>query len=122
MIIVGKPVPYRHSRILAKFLACFLRKTAEKDAVVDAPENAGGILDRFLFAEMNIGTCQILAVATFIAHGNQRRITRARGTFLEDKRNILAMEQISADTCRPARLELRGQIDEVEHLLVGERS
>ena len=122
MVVVGEAVPHRNARVLCERLAVGLLEAAEEDAVVDAAEDARGVLDGLLLAEVDIGTRQVLAIAALVAHGDERRVARARRALLEDQRDVLAMEQVPAHAGRAARLELRGEVDEVQHLLVGERS
>ena len=121
MIIVGKTVPDGNAGIFSELFAGFLGKSAKKNSVVDATENAGGILNRLLLSEVDVGARQIFGAAAFIAHGDDGRVACTGRRLLENERDILAFEKIAPDAGRAAGLKLGGEIDEIEHLLVGER-
>ena len=121
MVRVGKSVPHRNAGPLLELLDRLLGESAEEDAVVDAPEDAGRVLDAFLLAEMDVGTREVFGIAAFVACGNLRRVARAGGRLLENERNLLAAQEIAAHACMAARFELRCEVDQVEHFLVGER-
>lgn len=121
MIIVGKTVPDGNAGIFGELFAGFLGKSAEENSVVDAAENAGGILNRLLLPEVDVGARQIFGAAAFITDGDDRRIACTGRGLLENKRDILAFEKIAPYAGSAAGLKLGGEVDEIEHLLVGER-
>ena len=115
----------------------------KKESVKDTARVLGRIYDGILFRGFRQSDCealakysgvpvwngltddyhptQIFAVPAFVADRYQRRIARPRRALLEDERDVLPVQEVATHACGAASLELRREVDEVDHLLVGER-
>ena len=76
VIVVRETVPDRHAGVLRELLARLLGESAKENAVVDAAEDAGRVLDALLLAEMDVGARQVFGAAALVTRRYNRRITR----------------------------------------------
>jgi DNA-binding transcriptional regulator YiaG len=115
---VGKAVPNGNSGILCQFLTILLMKTSEQNAIINASQHSRGILYRFFFPEVNIGTRQIFAISAFVTDCNKCRIPRPGRGLFKYQCDIFPVKQISPDTCFAASFQLCRKLYKIEHFLI----
>ena len=83
MKLIGEAVEHGHAGILCKLLDGFLLKPSILDAVINAPEDAGGILCCFFDPNMAAGRLQICHMRPLIVGCNLKASAGSCRTFFE---------------------------------------
>ena len=118
--LVGEAVPDGDAGVFGEIDHGLLLEAAEEDAVVEAAEDAGGVLDALLVAEVRFMAAEILGVAALVLRGDDAGVAGTGGALLEDEDDVAAVEEVTADAGGLAGLERDGDVDKLGHLLVGE--
>ena len=95
-----------------------LREAAVLDAVVHAPQDLGGVLDRFLLAHLAVG--QEGGVAALVPAGRLEGAAGAGAGLVEDEDDVLAVEEVAADAGALLGLEVGGQVEHIADLFGAE--
>ena len=112
MELVGQAVPHRHAGILGQDLDQFLAKPAIFDAVVHAPQHAGGIFHRFLVADLRAGWSQVGHMRALVIGGHFKGTARAGRGLLKDEGDVLTLEPRLLETAVLGGLEVGGQLEQ----------
>ena len=78
MPLVGQPVPYRNAGVHIELLDGVLGEAAELDAVEHPPEDAGGVADRLVPADMGSLWSEVGDVAALIVGAATSKAHRVR--------------------------------------------
>ena len=106
---VRQAVPDGHARIFCQLLDDRLAVAAVLDAVVHPAEDAGGVGDRLLFADLRAGRVEIRDRHAQIMRRDLERAARPRAGLLENQRSLLALAQPVGDIGLFLCLELGGK-------------
>ena len=120
MIFICKSIPYNFLGIFCQILYNFLPVAAIFDAVVHAAEDARGVGDGLLFADLRAGRVEIRDRHAQIVRGDLKRAARARAGLFENERGLLPLAQAMGDAGLFLCLEICGQRQKVRDLLRGE--
>ncbi len=113
MEIVGEPVPDRNARVLREGFHRRVLEPAELDAVKHPAEDAGGILDALLAAELDVVDPQVFGVSALILCADRKGAAGPGGRLLENERNILVRKARPVDALLLLLLELRREVQEI---------
>jgi hypothetical protein len=117
VVFVGQTVEYRHAGEPGKLLDDLLPETAVFDGVVHATEHPCGVLHGFLVTDLRGAWVDVGDVGALVIG---RYFEGAAGTgraFLEDQRNVLALEVLLLGAGVLGTLEVAGQVQQVVQLL-----
>ena len=120
MEFVGQAVPYGHLGIFCQFLHNILSEAPVLDAVKHAAEDAGGVGDALLLADLGAGGVK---VGDAHAQVMARHLEGAAGTgagLFKDQGDVLALAQGVGDTGLLLGLQVSRQLQQVADLLGGE--
>ena len=120
MPLGGQAVPHRHASVGAEFLDVGLSIATELDAVVEAAEHAGGVLDGLLLAHLRAAGIEVGHAHAEIHGADLERAARAGGRLLEQQDDVLALEVTMGGTGQFQVLEFAGQLQQVLDFLGGE--
>ena len=120
MIHVGQAVPHGHAGVGGKPLDDRLIVAAVLDAVEEAAEDLRGIGHRFLLAHLGGLGVEERDVRALVVGGDLKRAAGAGGGLFKQQHDVLAGEQIAADTGALFRLEIGGEVEHIADLIRGE--
>ena len=120
MEFVRQAVPDGRARVFCQLLDDRLAVAAVLNAVVHPAEDAGGVGDRLLFADLRAGRVEIRDRHAQIVRGDLKRAARARAGLFENERGLLSLAQAMGDAGLFLCLEICGQRQKVRDLLRGE--
>ena len=117
MEFVRQSVPDGDARVFCQILDDLLPVAAVFDAVVHAAEDARGVGDGLLFADLRAGRVEIRDRHAQIMRRDLERAARPRAGLFENERGLLAFAQAMGDAGLFLRLELGGERQKVRDLL-----
>ena len=120
MEFVRQAVPDGHARVFGQLLNDRLAVAAVLNAVVHPAEDAGGVIDRLLFADLRAGRVEIRDRHAQIVRGDLKRAARARAGLFENERGLLPFAQAMGDAGLFLCLEIGGQRQKGRDLLRSE--
>ena len=118
--LIGQAVPHRHLGVKRQLLNHALVKAAVLDAVVVAPQDAGGVLQRFLVAQLRAAGIQIGHVPALVVHRDLEGAAGARRRFLENQHDVFTRKARLFVAHGFRAFEFGGQVEQVAHLIGGE--
>ena len=101
--------------MLCEQLNGLLLETAEFDAVIETAENLCGILKGFLLAHLAVG--KEGHMCALVKSGNFECTAGTGRGLLEQKDDVLAFKQITADTCALLGFEVGGKVEKITDLI-----
>ena len=120
MPLGGQTVPHRHAGVLGQILHVGLGEAAELDAVVEAAEHAGGVLDGLLLAHLGAARIKVGHAHAEVHGADLEGAAGARGGLLEQQHDVLALEVAVRGAGALEVLEVLGELQLVLDLLGGE--
>ena len=116
MELVGERVPDRHSAVASELFDHRLGVAAIGDAVVQATQDARGVGDALLLAELRRGRVEHGDARALIERGDLERAAGAGRGLLEQEHDVAA-DQTRLFAAGPLRrFEPRAEVDQVEDL------
>ncbi len=120
MELVGQAVPHGNVGILGQLLHDALAEAAVLDAVKHAAEDAGGVSDALLLADLGAGGVKVGdAHAQIVARHLEGTAGAGAGLF-KDQGDVLALAQGMGDTGLFLGLQVSRQLQQIADLLGGE--
>ena len=119
VVNVSQAVPHGNARVGGETLDDLLVVAAVLDAVVEAAENLGGVDHRFLLAHLGGLGIEEGDVRALVVSGDFERAAGAGRGLFEQQHDVLAGEQVAADTGALFRLQVGGEIQHVADLIGG---
>ena len=120
MPLGGQTVPHGHAGVLGQILHVGLGEAAELDAVVEAAEHAGGVLDGLLLAHLGAARIKVGHAHAEVHGADLEGAAGARGGLLEQENDVLALEVAVRGAGALQVLEVLGELQQVLDLLGGE--
>lgn len=120
VVDVGQAVPHGHARVGGETLDDLLVVAAVLDAVVEAAEDLGGVDHRFLLAHLGGLGIEEGDVRALVVSGDFERAAGAGRGLFKQQHDVLAGEQVAADTGALFGLEVSGEIKHIADLVGGE--
>ena len=119
--LVGQTVVDRDAGILRQDLDQVLREAAVLDRVVHPPEHPGGVLHRFLVADLRSLGSEVGHVRALIVGRHLERAAGAGRGLLEDQDDLFLLELLFLGPVALRGLQLGGEIEERDELLLREK-
>ena len=120
VVIVGQAIPNGNAGESCELFHGILAEAAEEDAIEEATEHASGVFDAFLVSEVDIVLIQIFGVSALVLSGDEAGIPGSGRALFENEGDIAPVQEITADAGVFTCLERLGQLQELNHLFIGE--
>ena len=120
--LVGQAVVDRHAGVLGQDLDELLREAAVLDRVVHAPEHPGGVLHRFLVADLRSLGTEVGHVRALVVGRHLERAARAGRGLLEDQDDLLLLQPLLLGPAALRGFQLGGEIQQADELLLREEA
>ena len=112
MRLVRQAVVHGHPRGPRQLLDVLLPEPAELDRVIHPPEDAGGVPDRFLVADLRSRRVQIGDVGSLVVGRHLEGAAGARRGLLEDQADVLAGQPLTLRPDGLLALQVAGEVEE----------
>ena len=119
VVDVGQAVPHGHARVGGETLDDLLVVAAVLDAVVEAAQDLSGVDHRFLLAHLGRLGIEEGDVRALVVSGDFERAAGAGRGLFKQQHDVLAGEQVAADTGALFRLQVGGEIEHIADLIGG---
>ena len=117
VVNVCQAVPNGNTRVGGKPLDDLLVVAAVLDAVVEAAEDLGGVDHRFLLAHLGGLGIEESDVRALVVSGDFERAAGAGRGLFKQQHDVLAGEQVAADTGALLRLQVGGEVEHIADLI-----
>ncbi len=117
--LISEAIPHRHACEFAKFLDDRLAVAAIFDAVIHAPQYAGGVFHRLLMANLRAARPDIRHLRALIERADFKRAAGTGGGFFKNQRDVFAHQRFLLAPGFFIGFQLHGEIDEVLDLRRG---
>jgi len=119
VVNVGQAVPDGNAGVGGETLNDLLVVAAVLNAVIEAAEDLGGVDHRFLLAHLGRLGIEEGDVRALVVSGDLKRAAGAGRGLFKQQHDVLAGEQVAADTGALFRLQVGGEIQHVADLIGG---
>ena len=119
MVGVGEAVPHGNAGVLGQVHHGLLVKAPVLDAVEEAAQHLGRVLQGLLLAHLGAAGVQIGDVGTFLGGGHLEGAPGAGGGLFKEQHDVLALQGLAGDAGAALGLEVVAQVQQVPDLAGG---
>ena len=119
MVGVGQAVPHGHARPFRQVLHHGLLVAPVLDAVEEAAQDFGGVLQGLLFAHLGAARVQVGDVGALLGGRHLEGAAGAGGGLFKQQHNVLAFHRRLADARPALGLQVPGQVQQITNFLRG---
>ena len=120
VVLVGQPVPHRHTGVLCQQLHPLLTEASVLDAVEHPAQHFGRVLNALLLADLGGLGVQIHRVHPQVRRRHLKAAAGAGAGLFKNQGDVLALKQPVGDTGLLLRLQFGGQSQQLRNLCRGE--